>query len=395
MRGNEFLDKMELVKDEYIEAADQMPKRNNKRWIQWGTIVACVCIALIGIFNLLPRNQSNRIQKWNNGYTADFYFKYSKDTINDEMDSKVVFDPDSLPYDETRYFSDERSNFEAEGIIPRIDTHPLYHCYVNYKEDGSVYSIEMSWHRRDSNSIENYSDLTVLVGIEKVEKFSDCDTFEVDAAGNIIEADVTVTERDGIHIIGEGSEKRKKTLTYQNDYGWYQFSGSWNDDYESVVNLLDWFWNHPLDFSKFPIETGDIYTNTTIQETPDAFLEYLPDFSAFGFIEEDTHVSLKNGIPESYEGHYVAHVPEEKVKEHEYSDVMGFTTIHWCITANPDVYDLERSLGDIMKITEEQVMNTFESGKSNFVFTQDGHVVSIYAPCDPYEVWLLIESLQK
>lgn len=58
--------------------------------------------------------------------------------------------------------------------------------------------------------------------------------YEIDDNGNIIPPAVTVTERDGIQIIAEGKENWKKTITFQNDSGWYQMKGSFNDNYTAV-----------------------------------------------------------------------------------------------------------------------------------------------------------------
>lgn len=44
MRGNEFLDKMELIDPAYIEAADAKPKRRKSSWVKWGAIAACFCL---------------------------------------------------------------------------------------------------------------------------------------------------------------------------------------------------------------------------------------------------------------------------------------------------------------------------------------------------------------
>ena len=35
MRGNELLDKMELIDSVYVEAADAMPKRRRAAWLRW------------------------------------------------------------------------------------------------------------------------------------------------------------------------------------------------------------------------------------------------------------------------------------------------------------------------------------------------------------------------
>lgn len=49
MRGNEFLDKMELIDPVYIEAADKAPKRKKVSWKQWSAVAACLCIVLWGV----------------------------------------------------------------------------------------------------------------------------------------------------------------------------------------------------------------------------------------------------------------------------------------------------------------------------------------------------------
>ena len=46
MKGNEFLDKMELIDPSYIEAADAMPKKKKTIWIKWGAMAACFCLLL-------------------------------------------------------------------------------------------------------------------------------------------------------------------------------------------------------------------------------------------------------------------------------------------------------------------------------------------------------------
>lgn len=56
MRGNEFLDKMELVAPAYIEAADKASGHRKSTWVRWGVAAACL-IAVIstgyGVLNIL------------------------------------------------------------------------------------------------------------------------------------------------------------------------------------------------------------------------------------------------------------------------------------------------------------------------------------------------------
>lgn len=45
MRGNDLLDKMELVAPAFVEAADVEPIRKKHRWVKWGVMAACLCLA--------------------------------------------------------------------------------------------------------------------------------------------------------------------------------------------------------------------------------------------------------------------------------------------------------------------------------------------------------------
>lgn len=48
MRGNEFLDKMELIDPAYIEAADAAPKAKRTAWTLWrAAMAACLCLVLL------------------------------------------------------------------------------------------------------------------------------------------------------------------------------------------------------------------------------------------------------------------------------------------------------------------------------------------------------------
>lgn len=49
-------------------------------------------------------------------------------------------------------------------------------------------------------------------------------------------------KRDGVQIVTTGTQNTDKTINFQNETAWYQITGTWNDSYESVVELLDWVW---------------------------------------------------------------------------------------------------------------------------------------------------------
>lgn len=390
MNGHELLDKIGLIDPAYIEAAEAPPKKKKVVWVKWGALAACLCFAFVGVFGWLREHRDSSLQREDSGYSAADYFKDCDTTAQFGMSTSPQLADSALPYTETRDFSDRRGALEANGVIPIIETHPLFSLQAHYNEDGSLYCVELFWYRRDS--LEAYSDLKVVTGYEEVKIPSDCIVVEVDENGDPIEPAVTVTERDGVQIIGYAGNRTDKTLTYQNENGWYQISGSWNDSYEAVVELLDWFWDHPLDLEQFPMEAGDEYTFTSLSEMPDAFSEYLPDFSAFGFIESETSLVLKNGIPVRFEGFYVAHASEEQVRAYTFYEVEGYTMMHWGVNAEPDVYDLEDCLGDIHTLTREQILDILEGGSRKVSFMQGDLLVFVY-PDDANEAWQLIESL--
>ena len=50
MRGNELLEKMELVDPAYVEAADAPPRRQKSHWLRWGAAAACLCLVIGGLW---------------------------------------------------------------------------------------------------------------------------------------------------------------------------------------------------------------------------------------------------------------------------------------------------------------------------------------------------------
>lgn len=88
---------------------------------------------------------------------------------------------------------------------------------------------------------------------------------------------MTVTERDGIEITAQGGEDQNKTLTFQYDGLWYQISCSKNDSYESLEELLEWFWKHPLDLILLNMEINP----SPVSGSPPVRWQGFPDFEIF------------------------------------------------------------------------------------------------------------------
>lgn len=79
---------------------------------------------------------------------------------------------------------------------------------------------------------------------------------------------------------------QSKTLTFQNDVGWYQAKDFWNDSHESVAVLSGLTVEHSIDFDCFPMD-GGISTITCMRR--DALrisprsAAHIPDLSALGY----------------------------------------------------------------------------------------------------------------
>ena len=337
-----------------------------------------------------PEPTSKPVLQWSAAFSANDYFKYSDGLENSVVNSSSDMSVASYPWAFVRSFTGAREQLEADGVIPIMTEHPQFYCEAHYNEDSSIYSLVLSWHIR-GGSLEEYSDLTITAGYHEIVQIQDCLSIAVDENGNIIEPAVTVTQRDGVLIVAEGYEYGKKTVTFQNQYGWYQIEGSFNDSYTPIVLLLDWFWENPIDFEYFPADAGDTFTFSTLDEHPDAFEGYIPDFAAFGFIAEQQALTLRNDVPCSFEGHYVAHAPEKLVKESNYYDVEGWTYIWWCIRSGPDFYPLQNSLGEQYNLTEQSILGIAETG-GYFGFNWNDFYIEGYTNT-PQELWMILQEI--
>lgn len=389
MSKDRVIDSLGRIDDDMIQNVDTL-RRKKKRpvWKKWGAMAACLCLVVEGAMHMIAPGESGRtVLQWSDTFQAKDYFKYN--TGVEEVCSSHSIADIELPYAASRYFSDYRVQMESDGVIPVMPDHLLYECVVNYNEDGSIFSITHAWHQRG----DTYSDLTITMGYQEVPLIQDCICIEVDENGNIVEPAVTVTERDGIRIVTEGSENREKTMTFQNETAWYQIAGSWGDSYESVAALLDWVWEHPVDFEMFAMEKGAEITTVHLSDDPNAFAEQLPDFKTLGYFLGEDYLQLKDGEPYAFEGHYYTGVTPEQVADGSFYELEGWTEIHWCIDAQPDYYDLQKCLGNLSELKKEQAVQALTEG-SNFSFMLDGAFIKIYCK-DAEEAWRAVESLKN
>ncbi len=352
------------------------------------------------------------VLQWSEDFPAEQYFAYNGEADeegsnsfyeeekggeqkNDEQKNSDYSFSDAPAYQWERYFSDRREEMEEKGWIPVLKEYPLFDCVARYWEAGSLYSLTFSWHKR--GTFEDYKDISITAGFQEIKQIEDCIVVEIDEKGQIVSPSVTVTERDGISVVARGREKGDKTLTFQNQTGWYQIEGCWNNGYEELVDLLDWLWEHPLDFSAFPMEEGDQFEIVARKECPRAFQECLPDFSALGFTEAEAHVTLKNGEPYRFEGHYIGRVPEEVVLAGDYYEAEEWTEVHWCIATEPDVYEKQESIGELEDLTEEAALAQLEENRK-LAFWWKGYLITVYINTDKQaaeDAWRVIRRQQE
>ena len=387
------------IGDDIIEEAmEAQPNRVRKMpspWVRWGMAAACVCLIMVGVLARTPLGEQPAAMPADSSEELAPFAVSEGDSATrigggkgGEATGGQIKSNSLCPYAETRYFSDQQEQLEAENVIPSMEEHPIFTCAAHYNEDGSLYSLVFQWHREG----EHYSNLQITVAEQPIEEPNDCILVEVDENGQPIETKPTIIERDGVSITTEGKEDQEKTMTFQNDSGWYQIAGSWNDTFSDLDGLLDWVLAHPVDLSRFPIEAGDNYQSCPLAEKPNAFANYLPDFAGYGFVEEEAHLNLKNGTPVRFEGHYVAHVDKALVESGTYYDTEGYTLMHWCFETEPNVYDFQNSAGELKDLTKKQVLNILEK-ESSITFTWDGYATTVF-PQKADEAWMLIQSLQ-
>ncbi len=77
MRGNEFLDKMELTDLKYVEAADEMPKKKGKSWAKWAAAAACFGVTVF-VGALIINNGVNNASYEFPGEPEDAYIEFNE-----------------------------------------------------------------------------------------------------------------------------------------------------------------------------------------------------------------------------------------------------------------------------------------------------------------------------
>ena len=90
MKGNEFLDKMELIDPAYVEAADRKPARRKNAWIKWVAAAACLCLFVgsIAVVQHLSKSKPD-LSGLPNKTTAKVLYGYDESIASSSKDSLV------------------------------------------------------------------------------------------------------------------------------------------------------------------------------------------------------------------------------------------------------------------------------------------------------------------
>ena len=155
MRGNEFLDKMELIDPAYVEAADAVPKKNKRTWARWGTMAACLCLiaaAAIAVPNLLSGDVptptvSDPLPTYEPGvYSTP---NSAPEFVADKPRQACEFhyNEASAAVDATRryipgYFTEALSDEELEAVIPDRQTPDMtFSGYAGFDGEGTLLDV--------------------------------------------------------------------------------------------------------------------------------------------------------------------------------------------------------------------------------------------------------------
>ena len=109
MRGNEFLDKMELIDPAYVEAADAEPKKKRIVWLKWGALAAaCLCV-IVGVTAMIPHFSESHADPQPGGIvlsdktTARVSYGHEKGAVNSVKDDLEYLTEEEMFARENQY----------------------------------------------------------------------------------------------------------------------------------------------------------------------------------------------------------------------------------------------------------------------------------------------------
>lgn len=395
MRGKEFLDKMELLDPELVQAAAMEPEKPTRRQAVirfftgsppagepqsaqepglfrrgggvWAAAALCLCAALLpvlltqgaSLFGLAGASQSMaasqyaQYQDWQEGFAPEDYFKFNPESnqgltgiylaegLNSgsrAYDGFLVLDPDDpdqLSF--TRWLNNTRT-------APLLPTQYLY-CGASFQWDQAK-EVRFLWEDVNPDDGEyTWDNIYVTASTQK----QPWDKFEGYAESSQSE---TVTRRDGVDIRAVGRPGYEKALWFQKDGAWYKVYGDPDVTAEALGRVVDWIWTGEAQPDRFDKAEGDVYQVEECKKDLEKLVEeiplgaYIPTDSRWCPAMSDAVLTRVNGTEIDAQVNYAPHP--------------GKLLDHWQVYLPNDLhhageYVQERSLGQLEAITEEQV----------------------------------------
>ena len=151
MRGNEFLDKMELIDPAYVEAADAKPKKKNNSMVKRRAMAACFCLiaaAAVTIPRFLSGDESTQMG------SNDLSIQTDPIEGNEYSEGPwtpwtAVFNEPASALDASRkyipgYFTEELSEEELAALEPALRWGDMeYSGYAGFDGNGSLIEVLM------------------------------------------------------------------------------------------------------------------------------------------------------------------------------------------------------------------------------------------------------------
>lgn len=383
MKKEELYETLESIDEKFIDEAERIQlKKKQPMWMKWTVAAACLGLIVVGAMQLRQINNGNtKVQQWSQSISAKDYFKNSQkgSSQSGSSSAKLVMPPYAVRISA----DDKRTEFENAGILPVMSEHSDQRFDVAYNGDGSLYKVSFLWMRRNENEVDEYSNLQLIVSPEELHEVKDVVMVLVDENGKITPENITVTERDGILIYAKGKKNEEKTISWQTQNNWYQIIGSWNDSYDDMVCLLDWFWEHPLDLETFKKTDGImVFSNRT--EYPEAFAGKIPDFSSLGYSTETEKVSLDvhgdTPVLVWFEGVYTK----------------GTVRIRWMVSIGADANAWATCLGRPNEISEDAIIDVLSKKQNINIFFDSPCMATLTIESGTSnDAWEIVQSLQN
>lgn len=390
------------------------------RWlaVSLGVVVLCGILVASQVIQYMARSGNRVTPSASSGsYTtehipAETYFQHNMDDGDWEFLHHMMADVTEKDVLVEALFGGQRLLLESQQVLPLRPRDQWLTIGADYDdESGAVKALTIRWQRTAlGDGVGSYfSDNIILRTAPQ--------PFE-DYQGEKYQAQMsnkTVVERDGVKITVVGGEGNEKCLTYQRQDGWYQLYGSHNISCEELIEVLDWFWLHPVDYGRFAEEQADEYMGSaeyftlageiTAEDGPSArrgefaFAEFCPGPEEVEWCPPElNYETLDQGDePASIEIKYA----------HAYKDpkpITGWAVYRRDLDARQgiDPIDAMYSMGDLEEdVTKEVLEDTLRRHhamvNNKLVFTWKGlYVVATLDDCANAEnLWPFLEQMRE